>query len=382
MKILHISYAYPPVTGGVSAVIQYVSEYLVKFGHQVTVVTQTEPGRAFSQLNGVHIEQFDIHGSEYRGLQAASGEVERYRGYMLQAQADLLMIYTGLSWPFDLLLPILDDLPYATVFNPVGLQYSLNLIPYQQRMGEAMSRFDHIMYHSPDGPDTRFGRRYGVTNYSVVHNGAAFEEFARPSDGFKQAYNIKTRNMLLDVAGYARTHKRQEYVLEAFLKARPKDTTMVFIGVAPNPQQRRYLRLLRLLGLAVQARTGLGSVRLLEGVSRQETVAAFFEADMFVHGAAWECAPVVIYEAMAAGLPWLCTDVGNISELEGGVLCTFPDQMAEAIRTLLPDEAARHRLGAEGRAAWGKKYTWEAVSREYERIYQQVIRQAQSQRLG
>jgi glycosyltransferase involved in cell wall biosynthesis len=83
MKILHLTYAYPPVTGGVSAVLEYVSENLVRFGHQVTVVTQTEPARNFTERNGVRFEQFDIHGSDYRGLRAAPGEVERYREFLL-----------------------------------------------------------------------------------------------------------------------------------------------------------------------------------------------------------------------------------------------------------------------------------------------------------
>jgi L-malate glycosyltransferase len=382
MNILHITYAYSPVVGGVASIIQYLSEKLVNLGHQVTVATQTEPHRNFAQLNGVQIVEFDIHGSELRGIRSAPGEIERYQKLLLNTDADLLMVFSGIGWPFDLMMPVLDQIPCATTYNPVGLQHSLKLTPYYERMGAALSHFDRILLHSSEGPDARFARRYGIDNFSVVHNGATLEEFGTPSSGFRQAYGIKTERMILDVAGYARLHKRQEYVLEAFFKARPKNTTMVFIGIAPSPQMRRYLLLLRLLGLLVQAKTGLGTVRFLEGVSRKHTVAAYFEADLFVHGAAWECAPVVVYEAMAAGTPWVCTDVGNVSELDGGVVCTFPDQMAEAIQALMANEDIQKKLGAQGRVAFENKYSVELWARKYQDIYRDVISQSRRHKVS
>ena len=66
-----------------------------------------------------------------------------------------------------------------------------------------------------------------------------------------------------------------------------------------------------------------------------------------------ECAPVVILEAMAAGVPWVSYDVGNVRELAGGSSSTAFDELVDAGIRLAqtPDARATTRRGRASRMA-------------------------------
>lgn len=92
-----------------------------------------------------------------------------------------------------------------------------------------------------------------------------------------------------------------------------------------------------------------------------------------------EGAPLVVMEAMAAGVPVVASAVGGIPELlghgEAGVLVPAgdPRPLAEAISALLDDPVVRHRLGAAGQRRFALISDHEAVVDHVECIYQAVV---------
>jgi glycosyltransferase involved in cell wall biosynthesis len=106
----------------------------------------------------------------------------------------------------------------------------------------------------------------------------------------------------------------------------------------------------------VQTR-GLGEAVIFAGYrSQAEVAAALQEADMLVLPSFAEGVPVVLMEAMAAGLPVVTTRVAGIPELVedrvSGLLVPpgDTDALAGAICELLADPALRTRMGEQGRA--------------------------------
>ncbi|MBR1706873.1 MAG: glycosyltransferase family 4 protein [Bacteroidales bacterium] len=93
-------------------------------------------------------------------------------------------------------------------------------------------------------------------------------------------------------------------------------------------------------------------------------------ADIFVFPTFYpkECFPLVILEAMSAGLPVVSTPEGAIPDLvqDGvtGLLCKKKDpvSLADALQRLLSDPELRRRMGAAGRSAVLESYT----SRQFE----------------
>lgn len=98
-------------------------------------------------------------------------------------------------------------------------------------------------------------------------------------------------------------------------------------------------------------------------------------ADLFVFPSFYEGMPMVLAEAMAAGLPIVAAAVGGIPDMledgENALLCK-PDAalVATAVERLLSDEGLRKTLGtaARGRAA---DFSSDAMARAYLDVYRQ-----------
>jgi len=104
----------------------------------------------------------------------------------------------------------------------------------------------------------------------------------------------------------------------------------------------------------------------LYGSDKQD---ALREADLLVHPTREDCFPLVILEAMAAGLPVVSTREGGIpDEVEDGVtgvLCEKgnPAALAASLTRLLKDAPLRKRMGIAGRARYENSFTSAAFER-------------------
>jgi glycosyltransferase involved in cell wall biosynthesis len=84
--------------------------------------------------------------------------------------------------------------------------------------------------------------------------------------------------------------------------------------------------------------------------------------------------PLVLLEAMAAGLAIVATDVPGSRELVDGVgLLAAPDPVAlgAAIQQVAADPAMRARLAAQSALAV-RRHSWESKLRDLESVYERV----------
>ena len=105
---------------------------------------------------------------------------------------------------------------------------------------------------------------------------------------------------------------------------------------------------------------------------------AFSEADVFAFPTSDDCFPLVVLEAMGAGLPVVTTDEGALPEMvrDGldGIICEKrnPQSLADALARLLTDRAARDRMGMSGKARCQELYTRERFERRLVEILQSL----------
>lgn len=99
---------------------------------------------------------------------------------------------------------------------------------------------------------------------------------------------------------------------------------------------------------------------------RSELWRLYSQADVFCLPARWEPYGLVVQEAMAAGLPVVVSDTGELPAIvdDAGVVVSEPtaERLATALRPLLLDERLRAALGAQGVNRVSQHLGWNRVA--------------------
>ena len=167
---------------------------------------------------------------------------------------------------------------------------------------------------------------------------------------FRIKYNVGDGLMVLCVANYSE-RKNQTLAVRAFRKANIPGSTLVFIGSEFNEYSEKVMELDESINQKSLCRT-----IFLEGISREETQAAFACSDIFLLTAKQETQPIVIIEAMAAGKPWISTHTGCVSNMEGGVVADGCVALASNLNRIATDSIIASSLGRTGRKAAVENY--------------------------
>ena len=393
MRILHTCCTYWPLRDGVSIAMQRISEGLAGLGHDVTVATTGAGDLPDGLHNGVRIVRFDLGGNSVTGY---TGDVPGYQDFVRSFQCDVMLNYAAQICTTDLVFPFLRELSCRTVLVPCGYSglYDEAFAGYFRTLPRWLAEYDTLVYLSEHYRDREWGERHGLTRSVVIGNGASESEFASPPRGFRQACGISEQTMFLCVSNFG-LGKGQHHLVEAFRRARLDDAALVLVGSGLNPYASLNLttppglpgdalRLARRAafrfrgfrdeprGQWIRRLPGLdSSIRVLTDVPREMIVSAYAEADLFLLASEVECAPLVLYEAMAAGTPFVCTPVGNAADLPGGVVRPAAG-FAAAMRDAAERPEAWRSLGRAGRAFWAEHATWRLVVGQYEALYRRL----------
>ena len=112
------------------------------------------------------------------------------------------------------------------------------------------------------------------------------------------------------------------------------------------------------------------------GAAKQKVWAG---ADLLVHPTRDDCFPLVILEAMAAGLAVVATREGAVpDEVEDGltgILCPKenPVALSNAIASLLDDPDRRREMGETGRMRYERRFSKEAFEHRFVEILEQYV---------
>ncbi|MDO8208681.1 MAG: glycosyltransferase family 4 protein [Gallionella sp.] len=420
MRILFCCQFYAPSVGGVQEVIRQLAERFVARGHQVTVATTTLPARDFDTLNGVDIQGFDVKGNRVSGM---TGEVREYQEYVQRGDFDVVMIYAAQQWTFDALWPVLDNIKYAKVFGPCGFSglYESGYAKYYQDLPEVLRKFDHLIFNATKYRDIDYVRDLGIGGFSILSNGANEVEFdVVPDPTFRVRHGIPLQSFLFLTVGSFTGLKGHHELVNAFARMHLPENQHATLILNGNEVQslekglgdisRKFVGLVkthgliyslkqavrRMIGSSSSPRTVAESINKLQSnklvlvtdLPRKELTQAFIAADLFVFASNIEHSPLVLFEAAAAGTPFLSVYVGNAEEIArwtgAGVMCPSEVDakgytrvnegvLAQTMASLMKQNDLLETMGVTGKKNWQERFTWGKVAGQYEEIFTRLV---------
>lgn len=411
MRILHTVHSYLPARHGMAELVRQVSERLVRAGHNVTVATSKDDLRRENVIEGVSIEEFDIKGNITLGI---TGEFDRYVNFLLSTNFDIITNFHAQTWATDLCIQLLLKLTAKKIMVPTGFSQIMHTryASYYEDMKSWLNRYDKVVYHSECTQDAEFAHINGLNNGVIIPNGAAMDEFDFPAQqDIRFKLGIEADDILiLHASGYT-NGKGHAAALKIFLKANIPKSFLLFVSpefetkLEDKYKKKAFKELLMHLvygkRLSDLTTLQLFNIRqnflqctkrrvLFSSFNREDFVDTMKVADLFLFPSEIECAPIVLYEAIASGTPFLTTDVGNAVEIAaqtggGLILPTLKkgkDVMrsyalirasADQLRSLVLDKKKRKRMAEDGKKIWRKLFTWEQIARKYEQLYENLM---------
>jgi L-malate glycosyltransferase len=383
MKILHTAGTYAPSLDGVAEVARHVSEGLVRKGHEVWVATTARKDRPVNTLiRGVNVRSFEIHGNLARGIK---GEVGNYRDFIQSGDWDILINHCAETWPTD---AIRDDLsafrwPSVLVTHGLSVYNDSTFRTYYKHFPETLLRYAAWVAVTNSAEEILFARERGLRRPHVITNGVDTEEWSRAPLGVRQQWGYGHAPWIINVSNH-NPNKHHTMLFELAGRLKTNGVQITQIG-GSYPMAKWGLGNAGLRGgcyYACRMKAAFsGAVELKTGLRREQVVSAIQEADLVVSTSRWEANSVVLLEAMAAGTPWVSTDVGSARDNAGGIVVNSAGEMAEAIRVLLGDPGQRRSLGEGGRTRVRAMHNWDMIVDQYEDLYRTLISQ-RNQGLG
>ena len=132
--------------------------------------------------------------------------------------------------------------------------------------------------------------------------------------------------------------------------------------------------------IADQLEAARDHVTVLEPRPREQMIGLYRDADVFVLPTRREGFPMVVLEAMAAGLPVVSTPVGAIPDAvrdgEEGIIVPPGDAAAltAALGRILGDSALRKKMGERGRCRVEEVFSRDVVVNQLAALYQELLR--------
>ncbi len=369
MRILFTKRTFAPMGGSESLAYQFATRLAAR-GHDVRVVcTQAFDARSRFTRQGVDVVQVKPRGGILGLVVDAStlvdlmptSELERY------AEGRDLIHNVGREY-LDSSLRVGEALDIPIVLTPLAH-------PGQFHGGDLPSDFDRYRRASTITTMTEWERgwyaSFGIDPYRVVTTGMGPNATrSREGSEFRRHHRIPPDAPIVLYVGRRERYKGFVHLLDAAERVwqRHRETRFVFIGLAG------------FYGSVVDefARHTDERIIPIDRATGVEKSAAFDACSLYAMPSLHETFGIGYLEAWLHERPVIGGDIPPLREVithgeDGFVVTQRVEEIAEAITTLLDDDALRARMGRAGAEKIAARWDWDAVMDRVESAYERAV---------
>lgn len=314
-----------------------------------------------------------------------SGEVARLQTLIADFSPDVAVIHGWQGWCVRA-LPCLNSAKIPVLLQSHG--FGMHRVPWHLRPPfglKAWGGYVPFILHLPRfirklhtlsvlGKEPRFltgfdhwvGTHFGCKNVVTVPNGV--EKIQTLPEEFLATCPLANKKpIVLCVANYC-DRKNQLLALDVARRTNKEDIFFAFIGGEQNAYYRELKKRTKAWGLEKR-------VALFHDVSRSFTESAIQACDIALMTSKWEMQPLFLLEAMSVGKPWISTNVGSVSELQGGIVSKFSaDTLTTDLFNLLQNGERRRILGRDSATQWAAEFSTFLVYNRWHELLLKAIK--------
>jgi phosphatidyl-myo-inositol alpha-mannosyltransferase len=374
MRVALVTEFYFPHLGGVTEHVHNLAKRLISLGHHAIIITSlmasagdgadsVEPAANDPMVRRVGTSRVIYSAGSFARITTGVGLRRQIRLLLEQEQIDIVHVHGGLAPVLGLTAPSAAaelDLPVVATFHSWFRRSALCRFfrrPLQQRLDR------HAAAIAVSQPVVDAHARYFSADWEIIPNGV-------DTDFFRPLPRPPTDRHSPQLLFLGRLDPRNglDTILNAMpmVLARFPNTRLTVAGDGP------------LRPLYEHMASPLGRHVSFVGRVNGDRPTHFSRADLYVCPTTKASFGVTLLEAMACGTPIAASDITGFRELvSGGVEAVLvpmgePAKWAEAVVSLLGDEAHRCRMGRAGLAK-AADYSWPRVTERILEVYRRVL---------
>lgn len=373
MKILQTPARFYPYIGGVENNAFYLSQELVKRGHEVTVICANEPAaKDVRDVNGIAVERLN-----YTGKIANTNITLRLPFALRDANFDLVHTHLPTPWSADwstliarrknkpVVLTYHNDITGRGMARYIARLYNATSLRY------VLKHVDKLIITQPGYLTTSPYLKQYEHKIAVIPNGVDVRKFTPRSLDNKDT----PRLFFLSILDEFHRYKGFDILLQALTMVKKDIPDVKLIVGGEGELLREYQQKVHSLELT-------DSVEFHGFIPEDRIVEYYAAASAFVLpsiSSTQEGFGIVLLEALACGTPVISTDIvgvaADVRANNAGIIVPPKDHeaLAEAILTLLGDAKLAQQMGDAGRRLVEAKYTWERVAAMTEAVYEALV---------
>lgn len=354
-------------------------------GHQVTMFTTDIPSQreqTAAALAGIPgIDQVTmIRTPPPNSLERITGRQAKSQLNPLVDQVDVVHLHS--VWESILLAAAsaarAHSKPYFVLLNGMLDPWSLAQKAFKKRLAMAIAHRRMLngaaALHVGNADEQHLIAPLGLaTKTVIIPNGVFLEEIADlpPSDAFHAAHpELEGQPYILFLS---RLHYKKglDYLAAAFAIVAKRQAAVRLVVAGPDGgEQAKFEQWIEEAGVADR-------VHIVGPLYGRDKLAALSGAMCFCLPSRQEGFSVAITEALGCGVPVVITEgchFPQVAEVGAGIVTPpDPNQVAEALLTILSDVTLRKRMSAAGRDLVRRELNWPAIARKTIAMYEEAL---------